>query len=290
MNRHIFWKELGRDLIHDVTGSALQAIGVWCFIEPCHIAPGGVSGVALMINHLAGLPIGALSLALNIPLLVAAYLLLDRSMTMRTIRTVIWMSVIQDAFSAAGVWQYVGDRLISSAFGGILVGAGMAVIFMRSSTTGGGDILAKLLQRFRPYMQTGYAIMLVDFVILGISVVVFREIESVMYGIVSLVATTQTIDTILYGMNRGTLVTIHSPQSVEIAEEIMATLNRGTTLYHSIGGYSKREGLTLTCALDRKQFYKVKEIVDRHDSRAFVIVSPTKETYGEGFLGDIRGE
>lgn len=278
------WMELLKDSAYDIAGALLLAVGTWCFIEPCHIAPGGVSGIALMINHLTGLPVGALSLMINIPLLIASWLSLDHKMTARTLRSVLWMSVILDGFALLSVPQYVGDRLISAAFGGIFGGAGMAVIFMRGSTTGGGDILAKLLQKYRPYMQTGYAIMLIDFAVVGTSVLVFREIEAALYGIISIVCTTQTIDMILYGMNKGTLVTIHSAKNHEIAEEIMRTMNRGTTFYKSIGGYSGRECETLICAVDRKQFYQVKEIIDRHDPHAFVIVSQTKEVYGEGFL------
>ena len=272
----------------DFAGAFLQAIGIWCFIEPSHVAPGGVSGIALMLNHLFSLPIGTMSLVFNIPLLLASWFLLDREMTLKTIRTVIWMSVVQDFVSASGIWQYEGDRLIACAFGGIFAGVGMALIFMRNSTTGGGDILAKLLQKLRPYMQTGYAIMLVDFVVVGASILVFGEIEAAMYGIISIVCTTQAMDTILYGMNRGSMITVHSEKNEEIAQEIMQTLDRGTTFYKSIGGYSGKEGLTLTCAVDRKQFHLVKEIIDRHDPKAFIIVSPTKETYGEGFLGGYR--
>ena len=282
------WKELGLDALFDFAGAFLQAIGIWCFIEPSHVAPGGVSGIALMLNHLFSLPIGTMSLVFNIPLLLASWFLLDREMTLKTIRTVIWMSVVQDFVSASGIWQYEGDRLIACAFGGIFAGVGMALIFMRNSTTGGGDILAKLLQKLRPYMQTGYAIMLVDFVVVGASILVFGEIEAAMYGIISIVCTTQAMDTILYGMNRGSMITVHSEKNEEIAQEIMQTLDRGTTFYKSIGGYSGKEGLTLTCAVDRKQFHLVKEIIDRHDPKAFIIVSPTKETYGEGFLGGYR--
>lgn len=285
MSRKKKWKELGLDALFDFAGAFLQAIGIWCFIEPSHVAPGGVSGIALMLNHLFSLPIGTMSLVFNIPLLLASWFLLDREMTLKTIRTVIWMSVVQDFVSASGIWQYEGDRLIACAFGGIFAGVGMALIFMRNSTTGGGDILAKLLQKLRPYMQTGYAIMLVDFVVVGASILVFGEIEAAMYGIISIVCTTQAMDTILYGMNRGSMITVHSEKNEEIAQEIMQTLDRGTTFYKSIGGYSGKEGLTLTCAVDRKQFHLVKEIIDRHDPKAFIIVSPTKETYGEGFLG-----
>lgn len=280
----VVWKERGKDLIYDLAGAFLQALGVWCFIEPCMIAPGGVSGMALLVNYLTAVPVGTMALVLNIPLLISSYVCLNRRMTWKTIQTVLIMSLILDGVVTPLFPQYVGDKLLSSVFGGILVGMGMAMIFMRDSTTGGGDILAKLLQKRFPYMHTGYALMMTDAVVIAASVLVFGKLEAALYGLISMVATTQTIDAILYGMNKGAMVMIHSEKNREIAEEIMQRLNRGTTLFKSVGGFSKQEGETLLCVIDRKQFYLVKEIAYAHDPRAFVVVSETKETYGEGFL------
>ncbi|MCI8764629.1 MAG: YitT family protein [Lachnospiraceae bacterium] len=280
----MIWKERGKDLIYDFAGAFLQALGVWCFIEPCRIAPGGVSGMALLVNYLTAVPVGVMTLVLNIPLLISSYLCLNRKMTWKTIQTVLIMSLVLDGLVTPLFPQYVGDKLLSSVFGGILAGVGMAMIFMRDSTTGGGDILAKLLQKRFPYMHTGYALMMTDAVVIAASVLVFGKLEAALYGMISMVATTQTIDAILYGMNKGAMVMIHSEKNREIAEEIMERLNRGTTLFKSVGGFSKKEGETLLCVIDRKQFYLVKEIAYAHDPRAFVVVSETKETYGEGFL------
>lgn len=277
-------KELAKDIIYDFLSALIQAVGIHCFIEPCRIAPGGASGIALLINYVSGLPVGTLTLIINIPLLLSSYLFLGKQVTFKTMKTVVIMSAVLDLFVAPIFPQYIGDRLISSAFGGIFVGAGLALVFMRNSTTGGGDILAKLLQKKYPYMQTGHALMIIDLVIIGASVIVFRGIEAALYGLISMMCTTQTIDAILYGMNKGTMVTIVSPKNREIAEAIMAKMNRGTTFYKSMGGFSKKDGETLMCVIDRKQFYLVKAIVDSIDSRAFVIVSETKEVYGEGFI------
>lgn len=282
-------KQIGRNsiftgLAYDILGSLLQALGVWCFVEPCRIAPGGASGIALLINHLSGLSVGALTLVINIPLLAASYLVLDREMTRKTVGTVLVMTLFLDYIVAPVAPQYVGDRLISSAFGGILVGAGMSLVFMHGSTTGGGDILAKLLQKRFPYLHTGYAIMLIDFVVIGASVVVFGELEAALYGIISMVCTTQTIDAILYGMNKGTMVLVASDRNQEIAQEIMIRLGRGTIFLESQGGYSRQRRQTLMCVVDRKQFYLVREIVNKWDPHAFVIASETREVYGEGFL------
>ena len=276
------------DWSFDILGALIQAVGVWCFVEPCRIAPGGASGLALLLNDLIHIPVGTLTLLVNIPLLIASWMLLDRKMTVRTIRTVVIMTVCLDYVIAPIMSQYVGDRLISSAFGGILVGAGMALIFMRGSTTGGGDILAKLLQKRFPWMQTGYAIMVIDLVIISLSIPVFGGLEDALYGIISMVCTTQTIDALLYGMNKGTMILIASRHNRQIADEIMATLGRGTTFFKSVGGYSRKEGETLMCIVDRKQFHAVKSIIDKWDRGAFVVASETKEVYGEGFLDDPR--
>lgn len=281
-------KELGKDLLYDLASAFLQAVGVHCFIEPCMIAPGGASGIALLINYLTQLPVGALTFAINIPLLILSFFFLGKGMTIKTMKTVVIMSVVLDLFVSPLFPQYVGDRLISSAFGGIFVGVGLALVFMRGSTTGGGDIAAKLLQKKFPYMQTGYSLMIIDMVIIGASIAVFKDIESALYGIISLVCTTQTIDAILYGMNKGTMVTVISRKNEQIAGEIMHQLDRGATFLKSRGAYSKTEGNALMCVVDRKQFYIVKRIIDYYDPKAFVIVSETKEVYGEGFLDDPR--
>lgn len=282
------WRETGKDLMCDFSGAFLQALGTWCFIEPCRIAPGGVSGIALLINFITGFPVGIMTFVLNVPLLLSAWILLDRKMAVKTIQTVVIMTVVLDFAVTPLFPQYIGDRLISSVFGGILVGVGMALIFMRNSTTGGGDIIAKLLQRRFPYMHTGYALMLIDMVVIGLSILVFRGLEAALYGLISMVCTTQTIDALLYGMNKGTMVMIHSSKNREIANEIMARMDRGTTFFKSAGGFSGREGETLMCVVDRKQFYLVKAIIDAHDEHAFVVVMETKEAYGEGFLNDPR--
>ncbi len=276
------------DWFFDVMAGLLQAVGVWCFIEPCHIAPGGASGIALLINHVFGFPVGILTLLINIPLLIASFLLLDRKMTRRTIQTVVILTICLDYIIAPLLPQYQGDRLISAAFGGILVGASMALIFVRGSTSGGGDILAKLLQKRFPWIHTGYAIMLIDLVVISLSVPVFGGLEDALYGIISMVCTTQTIDAILYGMNKGTMVLIASKHNSQIADDIMTQLGRGTTFFKSVGGYSRKDSEMLMCVVDRKQFYMVKGIIDRWDRTAFVVASETKEVYGEGFLDDPR--
>ena len=275
-----------KDVVYDVVSSVLQGIGVYCFIANCNIAPGGATGVAILGNYITGMPIGLLTFLVNVPLFIMSYMYLGKVRTFKTLKTVLIGSVILDLVIAPIFPQYVGDRLMSSAFGGILCGIGMAMVFMRGSTTGGTDIVAKLLQRKYPHMQIGFALMLIDLVIIAASAVVFNNIEAVLYGLLSLICMTKTIDAFLYGINRGAMVTIVSPRNEEIAEEIMRQLDRGATFLQSRGAYSKKSYETLFCVIENKQFYLVKEIIDSIDDKAFVIVSETKEVDGEGFLAE----
>ncbi|MEA4934681.1 MAG: YitT family protein [Lawsonibacter sp.] len=277
-------KPFAVDIACDVGGAFLMAVAIQCFISGCHIAPGGVSGIAILLNFLFSLPIGIMSFLLNLPLLILSWHYLGRISTLKTLKTVVIMSLVQDIVVTPYFPAIAGERIVLAAFGGVFSGMGMAMIFMRDSTTGGMDIAAKLSQRAAPHVQIGHALMLVDCLIVGASVLVYRNIDTAFYGLLCIVCTTQTIDMIIYGMKRSTMVTVISKHNAEIADDIMRQLNRGATFFKSCGAFSRCDGEALLCVVDKKQFNRVKQIIDAHDTRAFVIVSETKEVYGEGFL------
>ena len=277
-------KEFALDFLADVAGGFIQAVALHCFIDNIDIAPGGASGMAILLNRLTSLPIGTLTFLINIPLLIASWIYLGKEKTIKTLKTVAIMTVILDGLATPYFPVYSGDKMVSCLFGGVLMGISLAVVFMRGSTTGGGDIAAKLLQKFRPHMQTGKAVMATDLVIILLSMAVFRNIESGLYGLINMVVGTYVIDVILYGMNKSTMITVISPRSTEIAKELMRNLERGCTLLKSRGAYREEEGETVICVLDKKQFYRAKKIVYGIDPTAFMIVSEAQEVYGEGFL------
>ena len=166
-------KELALDLLADVAGGFVQAVALHCFINNIDIAPGGASGMAILLNRLTNLPIGTLTFLINIPLLIASWIYLGKEKTIKTLKTVAIMTVILDGLVTPYFPVYSGDKMVSCLFGGVLIGISLAVIFMRGSTTGGGDIAAKLLQKYCPHMQTGKAVMATDLVIILLSMVVF---------------------------------------------------------------------------------------------------------------------
>ena len=228
-------KELWLDFLYDIAGGFLQAVALHCFIDSIDIAPGGATGLAILLNRFTSLPIGILTFAVNVPLLIAAWIYLGKGRTIKTLKTVAVLTVILDFIITPYVPVYTGDKMVSCIFGGVLMGASLAVVFMRGSTTGGGDIAAKLLQKYRPHMQTGTAVMLTDMVIIGASMVVFGNIESGLYGLINMVVSTYVIDIMLYGMNKSTMVTVMSPKVQEIGDQLMEHLGRGCTFFKSRG-------------------------------------------------------
>lgn len=165
-----------------------------------------------------------------------------------------------------------------------MVGIGMAIVFMSGSTTGGSDIGAKLIQKYFPHIQTGTALMVLDLIIIGTSILMFRNVESGLYGMISMVVTSYVIDMTLYGLNRSTMMTVVTPFSDKIADVLMEYLDRGCTLLECRGAYSKKASGVTLCVVDRKQMYKAKKLIYQIDPKAFLIVSEAREVYGEGFL------
>ena len=169
-----FWT-LVIDVLYDIVGSALYSSGVHVFTASNNIAPGGVTGVATIINHFSGFPIGTLSLIINIPLLILAFSLWGKRLTLKTIKSVVILSVVMDLIELF-VPTYDGNPLLAALFGGVCMGAGLALVFIRGSTTGGTDIVGRLLQKFFPAIQTGRAILVIDFMVLLASAVAYVEL------------------------------------------------------------------------------------------------------------------
>ena len=179
-----------RGMLRDVSllliGSLIYGIGIYMFVVPANIAPGGASGIALMVNFVTGLPVGTLTLVLNVPLLILAWFYLSKKFAVSTAITTAVCSFVLDFVVPLFIPVYAGDRLLCSLYGGVLVGAGMALIFIAGSTTGGTDILGYILQKKRPHMSIGRALMIVDGIILAASIFVFGNIEAALFGLISL--------------------------------------------------------------------------------------------------------
>lgn len=266
-----------------IIGSVIYSIGTWSFVTQANIAPGGAMGIALMINHLTNWPVGLMTLVVNMPLLVLSWYYLSRRFAIRTGVSCVICSFILDYVIAPVVPLYIGDRLLGSLYGGILVGVGMAFIFMAGCTTGGSDIAGYLLQKKRPEVSIGRALLILDSIILFISIFVFRDVDAGLFGLVNLYAQTKVIDAIIYGFDAGTKATIITQHPEEISQKIIEVLDRSATLLQGKGAFSGRETSVLLCTVRKSEFSILKQIIQETDKNAFVMVTETTEVFGLGF-------
>lgn len=275
-------REFLLDILYDAAGGAVFAIGLGCFVGPAQIAPGGVSGLSIIINYLTGLPVGSLNMSINVPLLLLAWRFLGRRFTLKTLRSVFIQSAMIDL---CGLWLpvYAGERIMAALFGGVAIGMGLAPVFMRGSTTGGTDVVSRLIQlRFR-HVPIGKLLFLVDTMVLFLSVAVFQNIETGLYGMICIYTSNRVLDGILYGLDTGKVLLVISGKNPEIARQIMDRLERGVTFLQGSGAWSGQERQILLCAVRAAQSYKVEEIVRGIDPDAFLIVMEANQIAGEGF-------
>lgn len=281
-------KEKAPELIGDIAfylaGSVLLAISIDMFTAPNRIAPGGLSGISTLINYVTGLPIGTMTLILNIPIFIWAFAELGVREVIKSLVATVISSVAIDALAPI-VQSYRGDPMLASIFGGVLQGLGLALVFMRSATTGGTDLIARLLGRHVRFMSIGKLLLGVDGVIVAVSAAVYHSADNAMYAIIVIFVGSRLVDTILYGTDIGTgkVLFIISPKNKEIADEILSDVDRGVTILKSRGAYSGREGEVLLCAVRRFEVATVKDIVHSIDKNAFLIVGDAGEITGEGF-------
>lgn len=264
-------------------GCVMYAVGTHAFVEPAQIAPGGAMGVALMISYLSALPVGLLTLAVNVPLLVLAWFRLSRRFAVRTGLVCVACSLVLDYGVAPFCPIYTGDRLLSSLYGGILVGVGMALIFLSGSTSGGSDVLGYLVQKKWPHIQIGKALLAIDGCVLCLSALVFGDIDAALFGMLSLYAQTKVIDALLYGTSAGVQASIITQKPSAITQRIIDELGRSATVVRATGAYSGQELSIVICTARKAEFPKLKELVYASDTGAFVMVNPTLEVYGLGF-------
>ena len=276
-------KEKLLDLLFEVSGIFIMSLGIHCFLVPANIAPGGVSGMAILIQYLWGLPIGLMSFVINVPIFILSWRYLGKRYTMQSFSAVLLSTVILDYVVTPWLPMYTGERFLGSLFGGIFVGAGLGLVFLRGFSTGGTDAISFLLQRKFPHMPIGRTLMLIDGLILAISVLVFHNIEAGLFGVVALFAQTKLIDSIVYGSEHGQMLLIVSEKNMEIKDKILIDVDRGATILKAVGAYTMEEKDVLLCAARKSQFSQIKRIVREIDPNAFFIVSEVSQILGEGF-------
>lgn len=275
-------KKLAVDVGCDVGGSILFAAGIYTFARSADFAPGGISGLALIINYLTNFPIGSMTLLLNVPIILLSFKVLGKAFLLRSLRTMVISTLFLDVvFPLLPV--YTGNQFLAALYAGVLTGGGLAVIYMRGSSTGGADFWIVSIKRRFPHLSMGKITLFSDGCIILLGGLVFRNVDAVLYGMVCTYASSVVIDKVLYGAGSGKMAVIVTSDGIATAEKISRTVERGSTLVKAIGPYSSKERHMIFCTCAKSEIFKVTQAAHHIDSEAFVTVTEASEVFGEGF-------
>ncbi len=266
-----------------VGGCVVYAVGVNVFITPNRLVPGGVTGVSVLIHHLWPLfPVGAGIFLLNLPLLWVAWRHLGRRFARRTaVATAIASAAID--LTAPLLKPYTADPLLAVLFGGVLSGAGLSLVLLRGATTGGTEIVARLLEKKHPHISVGRFMLLVDGVVIAASVPVFGQVQAAMYAVVLVFVSSLVVDELIGGARRTRTVLIVSDPADDLARTLTARLERGVTMLAAQGAYTGQNRRVLICAVRPSEVYPLRRLVGELDPKAFMIVLNSEQVIGTGF-------
>ena len=265
-----------------VIGCSLYSIGVCCFAVPNSIAQSGFTGIAVIVNHLFSLPVGIVNLALNIPMLILMWIFLGRQLVARTLWVTVILSTALDVFGAI-MPTYTGDKLLASLFCGILEGAGLGLITITGATSGGTDIVARLIHKKWKFITIGKVVLVADALVIISNIIVFRSIESGLYAIITIFASTRLIDSMVYGTGNGKMLMIITEKPEEISKAIITSSHRGVSIVPVVGAYTGENKNMLICVARRHEIPGIIRTAKAIDHKTFIIVSEANEILGEGF-------
>lgn len=255
-----------RDIVVIIIGSAVYSLGVHIFISPNSIAPGGATGIAVIIAEFAPIKVGTLILLLNIPLIITGFIKLNKSTMVKTLIAVALISVFTDlAEIFVPVYKAgTGNGILAAVFGGGIMGFGMGLNYRSEGTTGGTDILTKMLGRRFPEMRLGAIQAAIDAIVVLGGFVAYCDINVVLYAIIAIFAQTKAMDFVVYGGNDCRFLFVFSDRTDEIAKRLLDQ-RRGVTLFKAEGAYSGSERKVIATAVHRNAYSKVKRLVHEVD-------------------------
>lgn len=264
-------------------GCVITGLAYAMFLIPHHFVPGGVSGIAIIINYFATLPVGALMIVLNVPVFLLGLKTMGKKYVLNSLAGMVVSAVFIDFFNKVLKMPSATDNpVLASIYGGVMLGVGLGIVFRGRASTGGSDIVGMVLSKYTG-MSLGYGIMITDFIIISASGFALHSLEAPLYGYLVLFLSTKVIDMVLEGWNYSKLVIITSTRTDEIADFILHGLDRSGTALRSRSLYLNREGEIILTVIHRKQLADLRTFVKRTDPEAFVIINDTYDVLGRGF-------
>lgn len=280
MNKKVY--KIFGDILFYIMGGFIYSAAVTMLISPNEISPGGFTGIATVLQHLFGLPTGAMLFALNIPVLIMGFISFGGIFIFKTAAATVIMSLSLEVCEAV-LPVFKVDKILACVFGGILMGLGLSLIMLKGATTGGVDIIAKFINRRYPHLTVGRLILLADALVVAVTAIVYKNIESALYSVVSLYASSKIVDVMLYGSDKGKIIYIITNRAKEISHEIISVLQRGVTEINVVGSFTGRERKMLMCTVRRQEVSLLLNITREKDNEAFIVVGEAGEIFGQGF-------
>ena len=272
-------REIANSYLQILLGCVIGAAAYPAFLVPNSIAPGGLTGVATILNHLFGLPVGTVSLLLNIPLFIIGYRSMGKVFAFRSLIATFLFSILIDILPIRPV-SY--DPLLGTLFGGVVLGAGLGLILRGGATTGGTDMVARMVHRRLPFISVGMFLFGLDcLVVLGAAAAIGTE--QALYAFINIYVCSRVIDAVMMGFSGNKACFIMTSRWEEITRRLMDEVGRGVTHLSAKGAYTGTQQPVVLCVAARQEIMSVKRIVEEEDEKAFMFISEAHEALGEGF-------
>lgn len=261
--------------------SFVYAIGISLFLDANNLAPGGVSGLAIILNRIIRVPTGTMIVILNVPIMLLGILKFGWRFLGSTIYCIVCSSCFIDLLSCFE--PVTTEPLLAAIAGSILSAVGIGVVFQCGATTGGTDIIIKLLRLKYKHLKTGTLFFITDILIVTLSGIVFRNFNTAMYAGIAVVVNAMALDKVLYGADEAKLLYIISSRHQAISDRILRDLDIGATYLEGSGAYTHDEKKVIMCVAKKQVAPKAMEIVKEEDPTAFMIITSASEIFGEGY-------
>ncbi len=274
------WQSVRKYLIITLV-SILYGAGTSLFLEPNDLVPGGLTGIAMILNRFIPIGTGTFFMIMNIPIILLAWYKFGGKFIVSTLYAVGCVSIATDLFT--GMPAVTKEPLLAVFMGDILIAFSIATIFKCGATSGGADIIIKLLRLRYPHIKTGRLFMIFDISVVALSGILFHNIDAALYAFIGIFVMSAVMDLVLYGQDEAKMVFIISEKSELLAEKIMSDVDAGVTFLTGRGAYSKKEKEVILCVVRKPVYPKVEEIIKVEDPASFLIVTHAHEIYGEGY-------
>ena len=269
------------DIVLIILGCLLAAFGTTCFLLPNQLSSGGFAGIATIIYYFFNIQMGTIIMFLNIPLFIIAFFKNGIKFTTKTFFATFLYSQFINMFENINIM--LQDRLLSSIYGGVLIGIGLALVLKANTSTGGTDLIAYIAQNYNIHMKMSNIIMMIDIIVVISNLIAFREIEIGLYSAIAIFIIGKMIDIVFEGINFCKIIYIISDKYDELVEMINSEMDRGATGLYGKGSYSNKNKMVIMCVSKRRDIDRIKSISKKIDSNAFIIISDAREVYGLGF-------